>query len=74
MQNRNITGTFNNEPGLGTTFEQSQAGVNSWDSALSARVKLDIAHINKYGVTTQPAVRKSPLYSLAFKLGQIFSK
>lgn len=66
---RNMSGTFNNELGLGSSFTQNQAGVNSWDTTFSAQTKL----LNqKYLAPVQVAPKKSPLYGLAFKLGQMF--
>ena len=73
---RNISGTFNNTIGLGSTYTQHAAGVNSWDTYTSAQTKIAVLHIKKYGLTRtpEPVSRKSPLYDIAFKLGQMFSK
>lgn len=68
---RNISGSFNNNIGLGTSFAQHEAGVNSWDTHTSAQTKIAVQNISKYGLPATP-VRKSPLYGLAFKLGQMF--
>ena len=73
MDYRNISGTFNNELGLGTTFAQNQAGVNSWDTPTSAQTKLAVDNIKKYGVLPAKTVpKKSAFYDFAFKLGQLF--
>lgn len=66
---RNMSGTFNNELGLGGTFTQNQAGVNSWDTPFSAQTKV---LGQKYLAPLPVQTKKSPLYGLAFKLGQMF--
>ncbi|MGJ7553340.1 hypothetical protein ACSFBI_05055 [Variovorax sp. RB3P1] len=71
MNDRNISGTFNNKLGLGNTYAQHEAGVNSWDTSISAQTKIAVQNISKYGLPPTP-VKKSPLYGLAFKLGQMF--
>ena len=68
---RNISGSFNNNIGLGSTYVQHGAGVNSWDTHTSAQTKIAVHNISKYGLPST-AVKKSPLYGLAFKLGQMF--
>ena len=69
---RNISGTFNNRLGLGSTYAQHEAGVNSWDTPISAQTKIAVRNIQLYGQAPVQPVKKSPLYDLAFKLGQMF--
>jgi hypothetical protein len=68
---RNMSGTFNNELGLGGAFTQNQAGVNSWDTPFSAQTKV-LAHNQKYSRQAPVENKKSTLYGLAYKLGQMF--
>ena len=68
---RNMSGTFNNELGLGGTFTQNQAGVNSWDTTFSAQTKV-FGHNQKYSRQAPVETKKSPLYGIAYKLGQMF--
>jgi hypothetical protein len=71
MDDRNISGTFNNRLGLGSTYAQHEAGVNSWDTPISAQTKIAVQNIRLYGQAPAP-VKKSPLYDIAYKLGQMF--
>lgn len=69
---RNISGSFNNTTGLGSTYTQHEAGVNSWDTYTSAQTKIAVKNIQQYGMPQKPEPRKSPFYYFAFKLGQMF--
>lgn len=71
MDDRNISGTFNNRLGLGSTYAQHEAGVNAWDTPISAQTKIAVQNIRLYGQASAP-VKKSPLYGIAYKLGQMF--
>lgn len=69
---RNISGSFNNTIGLGTTYAQHEAGVNSWDTYTSAQTKISVRNIEKNGLPVKTDSKNSPVYDLAFKLGQMF--
>ena len=69
---RNISGSFNNKIGLGTTYGQHEAGVNSWDTYTSAQTKISVRNIEQNGLQVKADSKKSPAYDLAFKLGQMF--
>jgi hypothetical protein len=77
-EDRNITGTFNNHLGLGTTYEQNAAGVNSWDTSISAQTKIN-AYYQKNGYQiplkeVKPEVKDSFLYKLFYKIARAMNK
>lgn len=77
-ENRNISGTFNNHLGLGTTYEQNAAGVNSWDTSISAQTKMN-AYYQKNGYQlpakeVKPDVKDSFLYKLFYKISRAINK
>jgi|GEM_PF-5324366 len=75
---RNTSGTFNNSVGLGNTWTQNQAGVNSWDSSYSAMAKMEVFYREQGKLPIvhpeAPEPPKSFSYKLAFMLGQLFKK
>lgn len=73
-ENRNISGTFNNHLGLGTAYEQNAAGVNSWDTSISAQTKMNAYYQNNvYQLPekeVKPDVKDSFLYKLFYKIAR----
>lgn len=77
-ENRNISGTFNNHLGLGTTYEQNAAGVNSWDTSISAQTKMNAFYQNNgYQLPLKEIktdVKDSFLYKLFYKMARAMKK
>ena len=78
MNDRNISGTFNNQLSLGTTYEQHQAGVNSWDTSISAQTKMnEFYQKNGYQLPmkeVKPDVKDSFLYKMFYRIAKSLNK
>lgn len=77
-EKRNISGTFNNHLGLGTTYEQNAAGVNSWDTSISAQTKMNAFYQkNVYQLPAKEVnldIKDSFLYNLFYKIARAMNK